>query len=54
MTNEITIEGAVTQVTGVTSATVDIEAKTVAVVADGAERDAIVAAIEDQGYVVDA
>ena len=38
----------------VTAALVDIAARTVTVSVDGAERAAIVGAIEDQGYLVEA
>jgi copper chaperone len=44
------IESSVGEVAGVASVTVDVPAKTVAVV--GGERDAIVAAIDDAGYDV--
>jgi len=48
------IEGAVGRLEGVTSVTVDIEQKSVAVRFDDAlvDRQAIVAAIEDAGYEV--
>ncbi len=46
------IEGAVSTVAGVTAVTVDIEARTVRVSADSADAAPIVAAIEDQGYMV--
>lgn len=48
------IEGAVSQVTGVESVIVNIEPKTVDLAFDGSEQtlDAIVAAIEEQGYDV--
>lgn len=48
------IEGAVSQVTGVESVNVNIEPKTVDLAFDGSEQtlDAIVAAIEEQGYDV--
>ncbi len=46
------IEGEVAQVAGVASVDVDIEAKTVTVVADPLDQDAIVAAIDEAGYEV--
>ena len=48
------IEGAVGALDGVAAVVVDVEARTVAVTTDGAETSAIVAAIEDQGYLVEA
>lgn len=47
------IEGAVSALAGVTRAEVDVEARTVSVTfGDPAGLDAIVGAIEDQGYSV--
>ena len=46
------IEGAVGQLAGVDSVDVSIEDRLVRVTADPAASDAIVAAIEDQGYEV--
>lgn len=47
------IEGAVSGLPGVTRAEVDVEARTVSVTfGDPARLDAIVGAIEDQGYSV--
>jgi copper chaperone len=47
------IEGAVSALPGVTRAEVDVEARTVAVAFDApADLDAVVGAIEDQGYSV--
>ncbi len=50
------IEGALRPIDGVASSTVDVGAKTVTVSYDDTAvgRDVIVAAIEEQGYVVDA
>jgi len=49
------IEGAVSSLDGVAEATVDVEARTVALrFAEPATLDTIVAAIEDQGYRVPA
>ena len=44
------ITGAVSPIDGVESVTIDLQAKTVAVV--GGDREAIVAAIDDAGYDV--
>lgn len=44
------ITGAVSQLDGVESVTIDLDAKTVTVA--GGDRDAIVAAIDDAGYDV--
>jgi copper chaperone CopZ len=46
------IEGEVSQVEGVESVDVDIEAKTVTVVAEPLDEAAIVAAIDEAGYEV--
>ncbi len=48
------IEGALTPLAGVRSATVDVPARTVSVVVDESvtDRSRIVAAIEDEGYEV--
>lgn len=46
------IEGEVTQVQGVASVEVDVEAKTVTVVAEPLDEQAIVAAIDEAGYEV--
>jgi copper chaperone len=52
---KMSIEGAVGGLDGVSAATVDVDARTVAVAyADPATLDQIVAAIEDQGYEVPA
>jgi copper chaperone len=52
---KMSIEGAVGDLDGVTSADVDISARSVAVrFADPATKESIVAAIEDQGYEVPA
>ncbi|MGH3665288.1 MAG: cation transporter [Egibacteraceae bacterium] len=50
------IEGALRPIDGVAASTVDVDARTVTVEYDATAvgRDAIVAAIEDQGYVVPA
>ncbi len=51
---KMSIEGAVNELTGVDSAVVDIEGRSVAVSYDDANlaREAIVTAIEEQGYEV--
>mgnify|MGYP000650456779 CR=1 FL=1 len=51
---KMSIEGAVNELSGIASATVDIEARSVAIDYDDAvqTRDAIVTAIEEQGYEV--
>ena len=46
------IEGEVSQVHGVVSVVVDVAAKTVSVVADPLDEQAIVAAIDEAGYEV--
>jgi copper chaperone len=46
------IEGEVSQVQGVESVDVDLEAKTVTVVAEPLDEQAIIAAIDDAGYEV--
>lgn len=46
------IEGEVSQVQGVVSVDVDLEAKTVSVVAEPLDEQAIVAAIDEAGYEV--
>jgi len=46
------IEGEVSQVQGVVSVDVDLEAKTVSVVAEPLDERAIVAAIDEAGYEV--
>ena len=48
------IEGEVSQVEGVESVNVDIRAKTVTVVAEPLDNDAIVAAIDEAGFEVGA
>ena len=51
---KMSIEGAVNELSGISSAVVDIEARSVAIDYDEAAqtRDAIVTAIEEQGYEV--
>ncbi len=51
---KMSIEGAVKELTGIDSATVDIEGRSVAISFEEASQthDAIVAAIEEQGYEV--
>ena len=51
---KMSIEGAVNELSGIDSAVVDIEGRSVAVSFDEANqtRDAIVTAIEEQGYEV--
>lgn len=51
---KMSIEGAVNQLSGIKSVTVDIEGHTVAVAFDEGDqtREAVVAAIEEQGYAV--
>lgn len=46
------IEGEVSRVQGVESVDVDVKAKTVTVVAEPLDNDAIVAAIDEAGYEV--
>lgn len=46
------IEGEVSQVPGVESVDVDVKTKTVVVVAEPLDNDAIVAAIDEAGYEV--
>lgn len=46
------IEGEVSQVEGVESVDVDVEAKTVTVVAEPLDEQAIIAAIDEAGYEV--
>lgn len=46
------IEGEVSQVQGVESVTVDVEAKTVTIVAEPLNEQAIIAAIDEAGYEV--
>lgn len=51
---KMTIEGAVNELSGIESAIVDIESRSVAISydADTQSRDVIVSAIEEQGYEV--
>jgi copper chaperone len=51
---KMSIEGAVNELSGIDSATVDIDGRSVAVAYDDESqtREAIVAAIEEQGYEV--
>ena len=52
---KMSIEGAVGELDGVTSAEVDVDARTVSVAFDApASLDGIIGAIEDQGYEVPA
>ena len=52
---KMSIEGAVGELDGVTSAEVDVDAKTVSIAFDApASLDGIIGAIEDQGYEVPA